>query len=155
METKKRADKKGLSTIVATLIVILLVFVAVGILWVVLRNFVQGGSDQVDLASDCMEVTVELTKVVPSSGGVYNVTLYRTGGDFEIGGVNLVFTGADGESNYIADSQGDIQVLGLKKVSVNLTDSGVENPNRVDAIVYFLGDSGEKLYCSTGETLTF
>lgn len=153
MKTKKRVNKRGLSTIVATLIVVLLVFVAVGILWVVLRNFVQGGSQQIDLASRCIEVSVTPTKVV-SAGGIYNVTLLRTGGDFEISGVNLVFTGSGGDSNYVIDSEGDISALSLKTVSgINVT--GVTNPNKVDAVVYFLDDSGNKQYCSTEETLAF
>ncbi len=154
METKKRADKRGLSTIVATLIVVLLVFVAVGILWVVLRNFVSGGAEQVDLSSKCLEVSVEPTKVV-NSGGVYNVTVLRKGGDFEIAGVNLVFTGASGDTNYVYDASGDITTLALKTVSVDLTGSGVTSPNKVDAVVYFLDESGNRQFCSGGETLTF
>ena len=154
MNTIRRADRRGLSTIVATLIVILLVFVAVGILWVVLRNFVQGGSQQVDLASKCIDVSVTPTKVV-SAGGIYNVTMLRNGGDFEIAGVNLVFTGSSGDSNFIYDAIGDIPNLGLSTVSVDLSASGVSNPNKVDAVVYFLDDSGNKQFCSTGETLNF
>ena len=38
-------NKKGLSTIVATLLIILLTLVAVGIIWIVIRNVVQTGTD--------------------------------------------------------------------------------------------------------------
>jgi hypothetical protein len=154
MDAKKRVNKKGLSTIVATLIVVLLVFVAVGILWVVLRNFVSGGADQLDLSSKCLEVSVAPTKVV-SSGEVYNVTVLRKGGDFEIAGVNLVFTSSSGDSNYIHNEIGDISNLGLRTVSVNLAGTGVTLPNKVDAVVYFLDSSGNRQLCSTGETLNF
>ena len=43
-----RRGKRGLSTIVATLIIILLVLVATGIIWVVVRNDIKGNAEQID-----------------------------------------------------------------------------------------------------------
>ncbi len=55
---------KGLSTIVATLIIILLVLVAVGIIWVVVRNVIEGGAQQIQGSNDCLAVEVKPTKVL-------------------------------------------------------------------------------------------
>ena len=44
-----KIKKKGLSTIVITLIIILISLVAVGIIWVVVRNVIQTGTEQVAL----------------------------------------------------------------------------------------------------------
>ena len=156
MKTKKMADKRGLSTIVATLIVVLLVFVAVGILWVVLRNFVQGGSEQVDLASKCLEVSIAPTKVVDLGGGIYSVTVLRKGGDFAVAGVSLVITDSTGNANYVQDTDGDISNLALNTVNVTIPGtSGVTDPNKVDAVVYFQDASGSNQYCSNGESFSF
>lgn len=38
---KKKKDSKGLSTIVATLLIILLTLVAVGVIWIVVRNVME------------------------------------------------------------------------------------------------------------------
>ena len=37
------SNKKGLSTVVTTLIIILLVLVAIGIVWVVIRGVIESG----------------------------------------------------------------------------------------------------------------
>jgi len=43
--------KRGLSAVVTTLLIILLVFVAVGIVWVVVRNVIEGGLEDVNLGA--------------------------------------------------------------------------------------------------------
>ena len=42
-------SKKGLSAVVTTLIIILLVLVAVGIIWVVVQNIVTEGAESISL----------------------------------------------------------------------------------------------------------
>jgi len=59
-----KSNKKGLSTIVATLLIILLTLVAVGIIWVVIRGVVRDSTDQVDIDSKCLAASVEATRVV-------------------------------------------------------------------------------------------
>jgi flagellin-like protein len=49
-------EKKGLSAVVTTLIIILLVLVAVGIIWVVVRNVVEEGGSTIDLSVKCLDV---------------------------------------------------------------------------------------------------
>src|SRR5512137_2593316 len=95
-------NKKGLSTIVATLLIILLTLVAVGIIWIVVRNVVQGGADQVDIDSKCLSASVEATKVTNVSTA-YQVTITRNGGEDALGGVKLVFTDASGAANEVED----------------------------------------------------
>ena len=56
-------DKRGLDAVVTTLIIILLVLVAVGIIWVVVRNVVQQGSEQIDISSKCLSVDVQAVSV--------------------------------------------------------------------------------------------
>lgn len=61
-------NKKGLSDVITTLIIILLVIVAVGILWVVLRNLITKGTDTLstsDFTTDLQiqKVTINATSV--------------------------------------------------------------------------------------------
>ncbi len=149
-----RGAKKGLSTIVSTLIIILLVFVAIGIVWVVVRNLVSGGSSQLDLTSKCLDVVVTPTKVV-SSGNVYNVTVLRTGSDseIEISGIKLIFTGNESDSNFIHDVPGNIAPLGVKTIPVTVQD--VSNPDKVEAVVYFTDNSGNDQLCADKGVFNF
>jgi len=144
-------NSRGLSTIVSTLMIVLLVFVAIGIVWVVVRNLVTGGSDQLDLTSKCLEATVSPTKVM-YSGGIYNVTLLRSGGSDEIGGIKLIFSSEESEENYIHDESGNIEPLGVKTISVPV--EGVPSPDKVEVVVYFLDNSGNEQLCQGSESFT-
>lgn len=153
-------NNKGLSTIVATLIIILLVLVAVGIIWVVVRNVIQGGVKQIDINSKCLNIEISPTKancaVNASDGGntgVCNVTVTRSTGSDEIGGVKLVFTNDGGESNWIETVSGNIGALATKTVA-NI-NTGISNVSKVEVLVYFVDDSGNEQLCSSSSPLEF
>lgn len=154
-------NKQGLSTIVATLIIILLVLVAVGIIWVVVRNVLEGGAGQIQSSSKCIDVMVRPTKVFcnpavapdPGNNGVCNVTYMREAGGEEIGGIKLVFTDDAGESNYIHDVSGNINELAT--LTESLVTTGINNVSKVDSVVYFLDESGNEQLCSPSGSLEF
>ena len=154
-------NKKGLSTIVATLLIILLTLVAVGIIWVVVRNVVQGGTQQVDIDAKCLQANVVATHVANATTNPatnFSVTLSRQGGDQVIGGVKLVFTNAAGTQSAVRAYVGDIPALGTKTTFVTIapTDSDyVANPNKVGVVSYFLDDSGNPQLCTTANQLSF
>ena len=154
-------NKKGLSTIVATLLIILLTLVAVGIIWVVVKNVVQGGSQQVDLSSKCLAANVVATKVTNTSDNVFDVTLSRQGGNDQMDGVKLVFTNADGTTSSVTDVPLDKNNFGplstyTATATVDITPgTGVPNPNKVSVVVYFKDSSGNAQLCSTATQLSF
>ncbi len=145
-------NQKGLSTIVATLIIILLVLVAVGIIWVVVRNVVQGGTEQIDLSTKCLGVEVIATSAVcgatadGGNDGNCSVTVSRNSDNNEIGGVKLVFSNEAGEDNFIHDVSGDMTPLETKTVP-NI-ETGVVNASSVEVIVYFMDSSGNEQLCT-------
>jgi len=152
-------NKKGLSTIVATLLIILLTLVAVGIIWVVVRNVIQGGTDQMEIDAKCIQANVVATNVavfsVNASANNYNVTLSRQSGDEAIGGVKLVFTDNAETSSFIWTRPGDIAALGnaMEFVSIPVADLAV--PSKVNVVVYFLDGSGAEQFCPTQNPFSF
>lgn len=148
-----KRSNKGLSTIIATLIIIMLAFVAVALLWFVIKNLITGGTGQLDLTSKCLEVNVKPTKINNTIGNTYQVTLLRTGGVDEISGVKLIFSNAESETNFIADVSGNMANLEIKTVNVTVQD--VTNPNKVESVVYFIDSRGNQQYCQNGESLEF
>ncbi len=154
-------QNKGLSTIVATLITILLVLVAVGIIWVVVRNVIQGGTQQIDINNKCLEIELSATKVVcapntPNDGGnngICNVTISRGSGGSEIGGIKLIFTNEAGEVNNIYTAAGNLKNLETKTfANINTT---IINASKVDVVAYFLDNSGNEQLCSASSSLRF
>ena len=63
----KRGNKKGLSDVITTLIIILLVIVAVGIMWVVLRNLITKGTDQLSTSDFTTDLQIQKVTVNPTS----------------------------------------------------------------------------------------
>ena len=52
-------NKKGVSMIISTMIIILLVVVAVGLLWFAARGIFQGGADQLTRSQKCIDVNLD------------------------------------------------------------------------------------------------
>ena len=142
--------KRGLSTVVTTLIIVLISVLAVGIVWVVVRNLINSESFGVDVGVKCLNVYVEATAINCSSTGssrICDVTLKRTGtGTNQIGGVKLVFRNAtSGTNSPLINVAGNIeQLVGKKQTGINTTLPGV---NQVDVTAFF-SDAGNEHLCS-------
>jgi len=152
-------NQKGLSTIVATLIIILLVLVAVGIIWVVVRNVIQGGTEQIDINTKCIEVGVSATKVEcietadGGNDGNCSITVSRNAGNDEIGGVKLVFANEIGEENFIRNIPGNMESFETKTVLG--IETGIVNASKVEVIAYFIDASGNEQLCQASNPYQF
>ena len=145
-------NKRGLSAIVATLIIILLVLVAVGIIWVVVRNLIDTGAEQIEISTKCLAVDLRAVSVVPVSGEDYTVTLRRASGGEMIDGVKIsVFN--------TTDNSGVLDPVNFEDMDVLETKSGVvtavENADRMEYTAYFLDDSGNKVPCGQTSSYSF
>lgn len=150
-------DKKGLSTIVITLIIILISLVAVGIVWVVVRNVITGGTKTMESSAKCIVTDVEATAVNCSNVGANrycSITLQRSGtGTDAIGGVKLIFKNTTaGTSSPLIDVLQNIEPLLMTTVTRNTTLVSV---NRVDVTAYFKDESGNDQICGQTNSFTF
>ena len=144
-------NKKGLSMIVSTLIVILLVLVAVGIIWIVARNLLQTGSDQIALSSKCMSIGVRATAVICTDDSC-TVTLTRSGSGSEedLPGVLLSFT--NGSQNYLSYYRETLTALQTKTTPTIVT--GITDITEVEVTPYFTDESNNSLLCNSHTTYT-
>ena len=147
-------NRKGLSAVVTTLIIILLVLVAVGIIWVVVRNLVESGAEQIDVSTKCIAVDVRAVSVVSVSGesGNYTVSLNRQAGGGDIGGVKInVFN--DTDSSGAIDFKNSIEALNTETEKIDT--NGVTGANKIQFTVFFLDASGNEQLCTTTKEFTF
>ena len=79
----KNKGVKGLSSIVATLLVILLVLVAVGIVWGVVNNVIKKGTEQIILDKVTLDLTIKKVSINNDTSVTVNIQRKRGGGDFE------------------------------------------------------------------------
>ena len=70
----KRRDLRGLSTVVATLLIILLVLIAVGIVWVVMKNIITNQSEIADKQKDFFLESIRITNL-KINNGLVNISL--------------------------------------------------------------------------------
>ena len=150
-------NKRGLSAVVTSLLIILLVLVAVGVVWAVVRNVINTGAGGVELGAKCLNVEIRATAVNGCTGAdpdVCDVTLERTGsGSDPISGVKMVFKDADGVGSSVIDEDENIEQLGTKKVLA--VPTGLTTPTSVEVTVYFEDESGNEQLCPQPSTYTF
>ena len=82
-------NKKAVSTVIVTVLLILLVIAAVGILWVVIQRFVTTGTEDLGSATDCLETDLEI-----SSYDATSVTVKRISGNAEIAEIKVLVEGS-------------------------------------------------------------
>ena len=145
--------KRGLSAVITTLIIILLVLVAVGIIWVVVRNLLQEGAEQIDISSKCLSVDMSAVSVtaVANASGDYSVTLKRGAGGDAIGGIKLTLFNS-------TDNSGVMEFgLALTELETRTQPiaAGVTNANRLEYTAYFVDSSGNEQLCSQTSTFNF
>ncbi len=155
-------DKKGLSTVVTTLIIILLVLVAIGLIWVVIRTAIEGGADEIDLGTKCLSVDVRATSVGcwdSGSGFLCNVSLSKKRGSEEIGGVKVIFHNTTAEETSQTLDSEDYQVTNINLLATEKMNGVVTGlttqPDEVDVFVYFVDSKGEKFICSQPNPFSF
>jgi len=149
-------NKKGLSAIVATLIIILLAIVAFGIVSVVVKSTVTKGAESIELSGKCLDVEIKVIKVVEADPfvrpGIYNVTLSRTASGAPIDGVDLIFIDAANENSVKkARVRDNIQPLDKFTLEVSLAGDNLV-PAKVTVIPFFMKDSGDLYYCENSFT---
>jgi hypothetical protein len=155
-------NKKGMSDIVVTLIIIVLSLVAVGVVWQVVNGLIKSGTSSAELNAKCLGVNLEVTKANCSSGTTNkrcDVQVMRTGSTADaLTGTKLVFRNETSgiSSTSALDKQGDIPVAVGQRVHV--ADTLVANANgisKVEVTPYFTDGSGNIQMCSQTASFNF
>ena len=153
-------NKKGLSDIVITLLIVVLSLVAIGGVWFVVRNVLNRGNQQTDIGAKCLAVVVDATKVECDHTGtnqVCDVTLSKQGSD-AISGVKLVFknSGTGVQSSTAVDFAGDVpEVVGVVATDRDTLVASTNALDTVEVIPYFTDASGNVQLCQQRTSFKF
>jgi len=93
-------NKSGLSTIVITLLLIVLAMVAIGIIWVVVQNVLDQGTDDVDLGK--LTTSLSLVKATVINSDALDVVVKRKAGKGSLLGINFILD--NGENTEIIEN---------------------------------------------------
>jgi len=142
--------KRGLSEVLATLMIILLVLIAIGIIWLVVRSVVQGGADEIEISQKCLNVELEAVSVKVVAGD-YDVTV-RRGGDSE-GALTGLYIAVLG--NGVNSGVTLVAVLeSLETATYTITDTGA-GADHVEITASFEDRSGNEVFCKHTTTFYF
>jgi flagellin-like protein len=145
-------DKKGLSEVVTTLIIILLVLVAIGIVWVVVNKVLQSGTEQTEISAKCLLIDIKATAAQCTAAGICNVTYKRNAGGEDIDGVIIILS--NGQSSAQEDIDGNVAPLSTETL-LNFDSDLSPVPNKAEVAAYFIDDSGKQQLCGTTSAFEF
>lgn len=139
-------DKKGLSAIVMTIIMIGLVLVAVGIVWAVVSGIIEQQAESLDYDQDCLGINLDIKNLQCNAENCSFVIDRRTGSTGSpISGIAVTFSSAS------ESSPSERELVG--NIAATLTKSNIPHgintvPIRADARIYLEKEDGTNHYCS-------
>lgn len=116
-------NKRGLSAVIATLLIVVLVLVAIGIVWGVVKNILTSGTQQTSFQFGSLFLNLKLQKVkVDSVTGDISVTVQRDVGEGELTGVAFIIS--DGVNSAIVKKTTSMQELGSSTFTITSSELG-------------------------------
>jgi hypothetical protein len=156
-------NKKGISTIVVTVILVALSLVAVGVVWAVVSGVIGSSTSSAEIADKCLKAGIAATGVTcdTATPAICSVTFERSGTNNEvISGIALVFKDTDAgtisekiDNEDLAGLATNVERLVPKKI--DLIPAKINTPSSVEVTVYFNDKSGNPVYCPTNQPFNF
>jgi len=142
----KRGNKKGLSEVIVSLLMIFLVLIAVGIIWAVVSGILKSGSEDISISG--LTLNMEITEVIYdySSNSDLNVKVKRNPGEGKVVGLTFIFEGDDFTKE--VDKSEVLNELDEKVFTFNIYKdfdlfSGI-NATKISIIPTLISDSGKE-----------
>ena len=117
-------NKKAVSDVVSTVLIILLVVAAIAIIGAIVLNTVNKGGVNVNTAIACQSLDIKATQCGKNGVGLANATATAIrgagGSDLDVTGLTFIFTKADG-STLTNSSLSTTNVIGVGNVGESVT----------------------------------
>ncbi|MCX6749251.1 MAG: hypothetical protein NTW17_00705 [Candidatus Pacearchaeota archaeon] len=133
-------EKRGLSTIVATLIIILLTLVAVGVIWVVVQNLLRSGAEQIELGTYTLDLEIKSVQI--EGENVVVVIVKRNAGEGEFVGMNFIFS--NGTDSEIIRENASLDQLDTRTFTLTLTKINPATLKTVSVVPIYKTSSGKE-----------
>ncbi len=143
-------NKKGISEIVTTIIIILLAIVVFAVVSVIVKGTVSKGAESIELSANCLDVEMHADKIAPALDGDqqfvgYNVTVSRSASGKALDGVKIIVE--EGE-NRVTSNDIIEKIKPLDKKTFIVAASGTPFTSaQVTVFPFFIKRSGEAFYC--------
>lgn len=135
-------NKKGLSDVVTTVVIIALALVAITVVWMVVQGLISSNADTINLRQECLQVGLEVSGLKVQGTNNVTVSVKRTSGSANLSGVKIYAYDASGNSNASRINE---------SLSVGQSVSGVvqlASATKVSAVAFLKDNNGEDFDCS-------
>jgi len=135
-------NKRSLSTIVTSLIVILLVLVAVGVLYVTYMNFVRTGAEGISLGDFTFNLEIKSVRIDNSTDNI-SMKIKRNPGQGDLVGIKFIFN--DGKNSESSEQTVTLEELGYESFSFTLSELNVSNIKIISIAPIYKISSGKEV----------
>ena len=135
-------NKRGLSDVVTTVIIIALALVAVAVVWVVVQNLISSNSSQIQSSENFLKLKMNIESVQNNSGKLF-VLVKRDVGDGNFNAMKFVVIYQNQSSESFVQSA-SIDQLGLKGFLLN-TSGSIDAVSKVEAYPTLIDSTGKQI----------
>ena len=146
-------NKKGVSEIITTIIIVGIVLVAIGIVYAVIMPIIRGGTQNIDYSERCIEIdlrptSLSCTPIEASPNYACTANLQRNAGtgNAEFDGVVAVFSEGT-NTKTITKATGNIEVMKTGEFVTTVADGVNFGATKVKIAVYFDKTEGGEYIC--------
>ncbi len=136
-----------MSAVVTTLIIILLTIVAIGIVWVVVKNIINKGSEEIALTSLTLDLDITRATVEDDT---LSITVKRNPGEGDLTGINFVIS--DGYNSVVVRRNTNLPELGIQTFTFTLSQLAVGPITSISIGPIFETSSGKEIIGESLET---
>ena len=139
-------NNKGLSEVIVAVILIVVSLVAVGIVWAVISNVLQSGTEDISLGFEGLSgiqlEIVESSVVVDNSSQFVSMNIRRGKGDANLGKIKFIFF--DGTNSGSVDVETNLQQLGTDHFTIDYSGLGLSTIIEISIAPILISESGRE-----------
>jgi len=146
----KRGSKKALSTIVSTLLILLLVFVAIGILWVVVKGLIEDSTETISLGKYTLDLKIDQVSINQNS---VSVKVKRNPGEGDFVKIKFIFS--DGKNSETFDRNVSLKEYEKRSFSFSLQEIEIDDLEKIEIVPIFKLESGKEVAGDVKDSYNF
>lgn len=143
-------DKRAMSEIVTTIIMVVLALVAVAIIWSIVNNLISERGAQAVVTQKCLDVKLSIAGIPGCNTDGCNITITRSAGGDDFDGLHIILKSPT-DSSKVITVPGNVGQLEQTTFFANMTDVtddfDASSTNKVEVTVYFRDESGVAQNC--------
>lgn len=134
--------KRGMSTIIATIMMILFVLIATGIVWVVIKNILSEETEEISSGLDIITLSIVGSSVDFSESGKVSLIINRNIGKGDLAKIKIILYNEEGDSYVKEVTASDLGELGSKKFTIST--GGFTNIQKISIAPITISASGKE-----------